>query len=77
MIEEDAAISKFCNQKKKHDWKAGRKFIAFILCLLAIVLMGIFGKGENAYPYIIGLFTAYVAGNVMQKATRKDTNGAE
>jgi len=74
MIEEDKAIGDFTakEQKKKHDWKAGRKFIAFILCLVALVVMSVFGKGAEGYPYIVALFTAYVAGNVVQKATKKE-----
>lgn len=57
--------------KTKINWKAGRKFIAFFLCLVAIVIMAVFGKGESGFPYIVGLYTAYVAGNVVQKATKK------
>lgn len=73
MIEEDMAMNDYVKEKekKKHDWKAGRKFIAFILCLVAIVIMGAFDKGSACFPYIIGLFTAYTAGNVIQKATEK------
>lgn len=72
MIEEDAATNKFYKkQKQKHDWKAGRKFIAFLLCLIAIIVLGILEKGLTCLPYIIGLFTAYVTGNVVQKATEK------
>lgn len=73
MIEEDRAINDYVKEKqtKKHDWKAGRKFIAFVLCLTSIIVMGIIGKGTESFPYIIGLYTAYITGNVVQKATRK------
>lgn len=49
----------------------GRKFVAFILCLITLVVMGIIGKGVEMAPYIIGLFTVYATGNVVQKATNK------
>lgn len=50
----------------------GRKFIAFIICLICITTLGILGKGTEAFPYIIGLFVAYTTGNVVQKATTKE-----
>lgn len=54
----------------------GRKFIAFGLCLITFIVMGIIGKGESMAPYIVGLFVAYTTGNVAQKATAKgDTKG--
>ena len=54
----------------------GRKFIAFVLCLITFIVMGIIGKGESMAPYIVGLFVAYTTGNVAQKATAKgDTKG--
>ena len=75
MIEEEKELNNFYEQKepKKYDWKAGRKFIAFILCLVAIIVMGILEKGTSSFPYIIGLYTAYITGNVVQKATRKES----
>ena len=56
-------------EKKVH---LGRKFVAFVLCLITFIVMSIIGKGEGMVPYIVGLFTAYTAGNVVQKATRKE-----
>lgn len=52
--------------------KLGRKFIAFLLCLIAIIVLGIFNRGEGAMPFIIALYASYVTGNVTQKATAKD-----
>ncbi len=52
----------------------GRKFIAFVLCLITFIVMGIIGKGEGMAPYIVGLFVAYTTGNVAQKATAKEAN---
>lgn len=49
----------------------GRKFIAFGLCLITFIVMGIVGRGEGMAPYIVGLFVAYTTGNVAQKATSK------
>lgn len=51
----------------------GRKFLAFVLCLISIIICSIFGKAESAFPFIVALFTAYVTGNVAQKATRKES----
>ena len=54
----------------------GRKFIAFVLCLITFIVMGIIGKGESMAPYIVGLFVAYTTGNVAQKPMAKgDTKG--
>ena len=50
----------------------GRKFIAFVLCLVALITLGIIDRGTGAFPYIIGLFVAYTTGNVVQKATKKE-----
>lgn len=52
--------------------QVGRKFIAFILCLITFIIMGITGKGDGIAPYIVGLFTVYITGNVAQKATMKE-----
>ena len=52
--------------------RIGRKFAAFILCLITFIVMGIIGKGEGMAPYIVGLFVAYTTGNVAQKATSKE-----
>lgn len=49
----------------------GRKFIAFVLCLITFIVMGIVGKGEGMAPYIVGLFVAYCTGNVAHNATSK------
>ena len=68
MLEEDRAISKFTDKKEtKTKRHISRKFIAFLLCLVALVLMSVLGKGEQGFPYIIGLFAAYTTGNVVQK----------
>ena len=55
--------------KKRH---ISRKFVAFILCLITFIVMGVVGKGEGMAPYIVGLFVAYTTGNVAQKATAKE-----
>ena len=57
----------------------GRKFIAFILCLVTFIVMGVIGRGESMAPYIVGLFVAYTTGNVAQKATvkKEETDDAE
>lgn len=59
---------------KKSKAHVGRKFIAFVLCLITFIVMGIIGKGEGMAPYIVGLFVAYTTGNVAQKATAKEAN---
>ena len=67
MIEEDKAITDFNRQKKRHDWKAGRKFIAFLLCLAALIILSIMDKIDNVSDSILWLFALYVTGNVAQK----------
>ena len=57
---------------KKSKFHIGRKFIAFILCLITFIIMGIIGKGEGMAPYIVGLFVAYTTGNVVQKGVTND-----
>ena len=60
----------------KSKFHIGRKFVAFVLCLITFIVMGIIGKGEGMAPYIVGLLVAYTTGNVVQKATNKEvTNG--
>lgn len=44
-----------------------RKFISFFICLITFIILGIFGKGEGSFPYIVALYTAYVTSNVAQK----------
>lgn len=56
---------------EKKGFHVGRKFVAFILCLITFIIMGVIGKGEGMAPYIVGLFVAYTTGNVAQKATAK------
>lgn len=56
-------------EKKVH---IGRKFIAFILVLITLTVLGVVGKGEGMAPYIVGLFVAYTTGNVVQKGVTKD-----
>lgn len=58
-------------EKKVH---IGRKFIAFILVLITLTVLGVVGKGEGMAPYIVGLFVAYTTGNVVQKATNKEAD---
>lgn len=60
--------------ENKSKIRIGRKFIAFVLCLITFVVMGIIGKGEGMAPYIVGLFVAYTTGNVAQKATAKEVS---
>lgn len=50
----------------------GRKFIAFVLCLIVVTILGIVGRGTEAFPAIIALYTIYTTGNVTQKATKKE-----
>ena len=57
---------------EKKGIHVGRKFVAFIICLVALTVMGILGKGTGMAPYIVGLFVAYATGNVAQKATAKE-----
>ena len=57
---------------EKSKFHIGRKFVAFVLCLITFIVMGIIGKGEGMAPYIVGLFVAYTTGNVVQKATNKE-----
>lgn len=53
--------------------RIGRKFIAFILCLIAIIVLGIFNKLDNGTATaIISLYVAYCTSNVTQKATSKE-----
>ena len=52
--------------------RIGRKFIAFIICLVTLTVLGIVNKGEGMAPYIVGLFVAYTTGNVVQKGVTKD-----
>ena len=59
---------------EKKGLHIGRKFVAFILCLMTFIVMGVIGKGEGMAPYIVGLFVAYTTGNVAQKATAKTEN---
>ena len=59
---------------EKQKFHIGRKFVAFVLCLITFIVMGIIGKGEGMAPYIVGLFVAYTTGNVVQKATGKEAD---
>ena len=60
-------------EKKVH---IGRKFIAFILVLITLTVLGIVGKGEGMAPYIVGLFVAYCTGNVATKhVTKEEADG--
>lgn len=55
--------------------RIGRKFIAFILCLIATIVLGIFDKLDNGTATaIISLYVAYCTSNVTQKATAKPEN---
>lgn len=56
-------------EKKIH---IGRKFIAFILVLITLAILGVIGKGEGMAPYIVGLFVAYCTGNVATKHVTKE-----
>lgn len=62
---------------ERKGFHIGRKFVAFILCLITFIVMGVIGKGEGMAPYIVGLFVAYTTGNVAQKATAKDQTTVE
>ena len=59
----------------KSKLRIGRKFIAFLLCLVAIIVLGIFNKLDNGTATaIISLYVAYCTSNVTQKATAKTEN---
>ena len=59
----------------KSKLRIGRKFIAFLLCLIAIIVLGIFNKLDNGTAAaIISLYVAYCTSNVTQKATAKTEN---
>ena len=59
----------------KSKLRIGRKFIAFLLCLIAIIVLGIFNKLDNGTATaIISLYVAYCTSNVTQKATAKTEN---
>lgn len=57
--------------------RVGRKFIAFLLCLIALIVMGVLDKGTGIAPFIIALYASYVTGNVTQKATAKSDDATE
>lgn len=60
---------------EKKGFHIGRKFIAFILCLVAIIVLGVFDKLDNGTATaIISLYVAYCTSNVTQKATAKPEN---
>ena len=59
---------------EKKGFHIGRKFIAFLICLIALIVLGIFDKGKDIAPFIIALYASYVTGNVTQKATAKSEN---
>lgn len=52
----------------------GRKFIAFIIVLTALIVLGMLNKGDNIAPYIVGLYVAYATGNVAAKHVTKEAN---
>lgn len=52
----------------------GRKFIAFIIVLIALIVLGVLNKGDNMAPYIVGLYVAYATGNVATKHVTKEAN---
>lgn len=60
---------------EKGKFRLGRKFIAFLLCLAALIVLGALGKLDNGTATaIITLFAAYCTSNVTQKATAKSEN---
>ena len=52
----------------------GRKFIAFIIVLIILTVLGILNKGDNMAPYIVGLYVAYTTGNVATKHVTREAN---
>lgn len=52
----------------------GRKFIAFIIVLIILTVLGILNKGDNMAPYIVGLYVAYTTGNVATKHVTKEAD---
>lgn len=59
---------------EKTRFHIGRKFIAFIIVLIALIVLGILNKGDNMAPYIVGLYVAYATGNVATKHVTKEAN---
>ena len=61
--------------EEKSKPRIGRKFIAFLICLAAIIVLGIFDKLSNGTATaIISLYVAYCTSNVTQKATARTEN---
>lgn len=53
-----------------------RKLILFVLSLASIVILSLVqGSNCTAFPYIIGLYTAYCAGNVGTKLSHNRSGG--
>ena len=56
----------------KSKLHVGRKFIAFVIVLIILTVLGILNKGDNMAPYIVGLYVAYTTGNVATKHVTKE-----
>lgn len=59
---------------EKTRFHIGRKFIAFIIVLITLTVLGVMGKGEGMAPYIVGLYVAYTTGNVATKHVTKEAD---
>lgn len=59
---------------EKTKFHIGRKFIAFIIVLIALIVLGVLNKGDNMAPYIVGLYVAYATGNVATKHVTKEAD---
>ena len=60
--------------EEKTKFHIGRKFIAFIIVLIALIVLGVLNKGDNMAPYIVGLYVAYATGNVATKHVTKEAD---
>lgn len=58
----------------KNKIHVGRKFIAFIIVLIVLTVLGVLNRGDNMAPYIVGLYVAYATGNVATKHVTKEAN---
>lgn len=59
---------------EKSKFHIGRKFIAFVIVLIALIVLGVLNKGDNMAPYIVGLYVAYATGNVATKHVTKEAD---
>ena len=58
----------------KSKLHVGRKFVAFVIVLVILTVLGILNKGDSMAPYIVGLYVAYTTGNVATKHVTKEAS---